>query len=160
MFWVYKRSPSSYLTVRRHCDSVLPADAADVPLTYVDTKTGHRTHVTAKEGDNLLHTAHKHGVDLEGACECSLACSTCHVILEDSVYDSLDAPTDREEDLLDLAFGLTASSRLGCQVKVTRNMSGAEVRLPAATRNFYVDGHKPNRTNGSYNDDEPYHGFL
>jgi ferredoxin len=108
MFWVYKRSPSSYLTVRRHCDSVLPADAADVPLTYVDTKTGHRTHVTAKEGDNLLHTAHKHGVDLEGACECSLACSTCHVILEDSVYDSLDAPTDREEDLLDLAFGLTA----------------------------------------------------
>lgn len=42
-----------------------------------------------------------------------------------------------------MAFALTATSRLGCQVKVTEEMEGMEVRLPAATRNFYVDGHIP-----------------
>ena len=41
----------------------------------------------------------------------------------------------------DMAFGLTTSSRLGCQVLVTEEMAGMEVRVPAATRNFYVDGH-------------------
>lgn len=63
--------------------------------------------MVGKEGQNLVHLAHENDIDLEGACECSLACSTCHVILQEEVYDSLDEPTDEEEDLLDLAFGLT-----------------------------------------------------
>ncbi len=58
-------------------------------------------------------------VELEGACEASLACSTCHVILPKKIYDNLTPPVDEEEDLLDLAFGLTPTSRLGCQVKIT-----------------------------------------
>ena len=45
--------------------------------------------------------------------------------------------------LPDMAFGLTATSRLGCQVNITKEMDGIEVRIPAATRNFYVDGHVP-----------------
>ena len=99
--------------------------------------------MTGKVGQNLVHVAHENEVDLEGACECSLACSTCHVILERPVFESLAAPEDEEEDLLDLAFGLTSTSRLGCQVKVTAEHEGMKVKLPAATRNFYVDGHKP-----------------
>ena len=83
--------------------------------------------------------AHNNGVDLEGACESSLACSTCHVILTDDVYDSLEEPCEEEEDLLDLAYGLTHTSRLGCQIKLTRDMENMVVKLPSATRNFYVD---------------------
>jgi ferredoxin-2, mitochondrial len=113
-----------------------------VRVSFVD-KDGKATPVEGRVGQNLVHLAHEKGVELEGACECSLACSTCHVILESKVYDGLEPPTDEEEDLLDLAFGLTASSRLACQVKLTPAFEGARITLPAATRNFYVDGHKP-----------------
>mmetsp|Transcript_81016 Transcript_81016/g.217395 ORF Transcript_81016/g.217395 Transcript_81016/m.217395 type:complete len:105 (-) Transcript_81016:3257-3571(-) len=78
-----------------------------------------------------------------GACECSLACSTCHLILEEPLYDSLPEPSDKENDMLDLAFGLTPTSRLGCQVVLTEEMAGATFKIPAATRNMYVDGHVP-----------------
>lgn len=65
--------------------------------------------VKGRVGQNLVTVAHENGVDLEGACECSLACSTCHVILTSGIYDSLAPATDEEEDLLDLAFGLTST---------------------------------------------------
>lgn len=94
-------------------------------------------------GKNLLVAAHEGGINLEGACECSLACSTCHVVLEDEVYDKLEEPVPDEEDLLDLAFGLTPTSRLGCQVIVDERLEGALVQIPEATVNLYVDGHVP-----------------
>jgi 2Fe-2S ferredoxin len=56
---------------------------------------------------SLLRVAHKNGIDLEGACEESLACSTCHVILDQETFDRLPEPIDEENDMLDLAFGLT-----------------------------------------------------
>ena len=112
-------------------------------FTYSKTKSD-LIEVLAREGDSLLDVAHYNGIDLEGACESSLACSTCHVILQDDVYDSLEEPVEEEEDLLDLAYGLTHTSRLGCQVKVTRDMQEMVVRLPSATRNFYVDKSKLN----------------
>ncbi|KAJ2354813.1 mitochondrial matrix iron-sulfur protein [Coemansia erecta] len=90
-----------------------------------------------------MELAHENDVDLEGACEGACACSTCHVILEDEVFDSLPEPTDEENDMLDLAFGLTDTSRLGCQVLLTPEMDGMRIKLPSATRNFYVDGAKP-----------------
>ena len=104
----------------------------------------------AREGETLLEVAHNNHIDLEGACAQSLACSTCHVVLEESVYDSLPEAVEEEEDLLDLAYGLTLTSRLGCQVKVTRSMEGMTVKLPSATRNFYVDKTKiPSNERGS-----------
>ena len=95
--------------------------------------------VLAREGETLLEVAHNNGIELEGACAQSLACSTCHVVLEERIYDSLEPAVEEEEDLLDLAYGLTLTSRLGCQIKVTKGMEGMTVRLPSATRNFYVD---------------------
>ena len=68
-----------------------------------------------------------------------MACSTCHVILKDEIYDELEEACEEEEDLLDLAYGLTHTSRLGCQIMITEEMEGMEVKLPSATRNFYVD---------------------
>lgn len=104
-------------------------------VVYI-TKDGTRIDVTGAVGDNCLYLAHRNGIDLEGACEASLACSTCHVVLTDDAYDLLyDVehphmaegqtgftvndregemmdPTDNEDDLLDSAFGLEATSRL------------------------------------------------
>ena len=111
-------------------------------LAFVD-KDGKRTPAQGRVGENLVHLAHAAGVELEGACECSLACSTCHVILEARVYDALPPPGEDEDDLLDLAFGLTPTSRLGCQVLLGDALEGARVQLPKATRNMYVDGHVP-----------------
>ena len=115
-----------------------------IKLYFSYVKSNLKTEVLAREGESLLDVAHNNGVELEGACESSLACSTCHVILEPKIYDSLPEPVEEEEDLLDLAYGLTHTSRLGCQVKVTRAMENMTVKLPSATRNFYVDKSKLN----------------
>ncbi len=91
-----------------------------------------------------MEVAHANEIDLEGACEGSLACSTCHVVVEDQgMFDALPEACDDENDMLDLAFGLTATSRLGCQVKAAKELDGLRVRVPAATRNFAVDGFVP-----------------
>jgi ferredoxin-2, mitochondrial len=94
-------------------------------------------------GWNIMRAAQKEGIELEGACEGVCACSTCHVILEDQVFDSIEEPSEEEDDMLDQAFGLTDTSRLGCQIPITADMDGMTIVLPAATRNFYVDGHVP-----------------
>jgi ferredoxin len=100
--------------------------------------------VEAPLGENLLEVAHSNEIDLEGACEGSLACSTCHVIVEDQAYyDKIPEPDDDENDMLDLAFGLTDTSRLGCQVIATEELDGMHVTILSATRNFAVDGFVP-----------------
>lgn len=74
---------------------------------------------------------------MEGACGGSCACSTCHVIVEDQdLFDKMDEADDDENDMLDLAFGLTETSRLGCQVKMSKELDGLVVKLPSATRNL------------------------
>ncbi|GAA5871599.1 hypothetical protein JCM8547_007094 [Rhodosporidiobolus lusitaniae] len=99
--------------------------------------------VEANEGDDIVDVSWEYDLDIEAACEKSVACSTCHVILEEDVYDKLEEPDDDENDMLDLAFGLTDTSRLGCQVKVSKDMDGTTITLPSATRNLRVDGSKP-----------------
>jgi Na+-transporting NADH:ubiquinone oxidoreductase subunit NqrF len=71
------------------------------------------------------------------------ACSTCHIIAPWKVFDSLPETSEDEEDMLDMAFGLQETSRLGCQITVTQDMEGVVWEMPKATRNFYVDGHVP-----------------
>jgi 2Fe-2S ferredoxin len=95
--------------------------------------------VEAPLGLSVLEIAHKNDIDLEGACEGSLACSTCHVVVSEDDFDRLDAATEAEEDMLDLAFGLTATSRLGCQIIMRQELDGLTVSLPKATRNMMVD---------------------
>ena len=95
--------------------------------------------VDAEVGLSLLEVAHKNKIDLEGACEGSLACATCHVILEQNVFDNLDEPSEDEEDMLDLAFGLTHTSRLGCQIIISEELDGIKVKLPSGTRNMNVE---------------------
>ncbi len=100
---------------------------------------GTRQEVEAPDGLSVMEIAHKNDIDLEGACEGSLACSTCHVIVDEEWYAKLDEASEEEEDMLDLAFGLTHTSRLGCQIRMCDDLDGLEVALPAATRNMMVD---------------------
>jgi 2Fe-2S ferredoxin len=103
-------------------------------MTFIE-RDGTRREVEAPVGLSVLEIAHKHNVDIEGACEGSLACSTCHVIVEPEWYDTLKDASEEEEDMLDLAFGLTKTSRLGCQIIFSEELDGLTVRLPTATRN-------------------------
>lgn len=103
-------------------------------MTFIE-RDGTRRDVEAPLGLSVLEIAHKHGVDIEGACEGSLACSTCHVIVDPAWSGKLAKATEDEEDMLDLAFGLEKTSRLGCQIVMTEALDGLVVRLPAATRN-------------------------
>lgn len=117
----------------------------------------------------MLSVAHREEIDLEGACEGSLACSTCHVVIKDEdMFAKLPEADDDENDMLDLAFGLTETcvsfacnmlvpphysnifnascfcrSRLGCQVIAQPELDGLVMSIPDATRNFAVDGHRP-----------------
>jgi len=104
-------------------------------MVFVDTQ-GNRREVDAPAGLSVLEVAHKHGIDLEGACEGSLACSTCHVIIDPTWFEVLKDPTEDEEDMLDLAFGLTKTSRLGCQIVMSEELDGLVVSLPPGSRNL------------------------
>ncbi|CAG2231576.1 ADX [Mytilus edulis] len=89
---------------------------------------------TAKVGDNLLDIIIDNDIDVDGfgACEGTLACSTCHLIFKPDQYEQIhEKPTDEELDMLDLAFGLSDTSRLGCQVIVTKEMDGWEIEVPS-----------------------------
>jgi len=86
-------------------------------------------------GTTVLEAAHNNDIDLEGACEGSLACSTCHVVVDKAFYDKLEEPSEDEEDMLDLAFGLTPTSRLGCQITMTKELDGLTLIVPDETRN-------------------------
>jgi len=108
-------------------------------MTFISADGQTRREVEAPLGLSVLEIAHRNDIDLEGACEGSLACSTCHVVVEGDWYDRLDESTEEEEDMLDLAFGLTHTSRLGCQIRMTEELDGLTVTLPAATRNMMVD---------------------
>lgn len=107
-----------------------------MPKMVFIEQNGTRREVEAPLGLSVLEIAHKHGVDIEGACEGSLACSTCHVIIDPEWYDLLKEATEDEEDMLDLAFGLTRTSRLGCQIIITEELDGLTVTLPAGSRNM------------------------
>ena len=104
-------------------------------MIFVERDGTHRE-VDAPAGLSVLEIAHKHKVDIEGACEGSLACSTCHVIVDKGWYKKLKTATEDEEDMLDLAFGLTETSRLGCQIIMGDALDGLVVALPSSVNNM------------------------
>ena len=122
--------------------SVVDENAEQISFHF-KLRDGSRKTVSVPSGTTVLEAAHQNQVDLEGACEASLACSTCHIILAPDDYKKYGEPTEKEEDLLDLAPCLTPTSRLACQVVVDERLKDQEISLPAMTLNFYVDGHVP-----------------
>ncbi len=107
-------------------------------MTFV-LQDGSRKKVDAPVGLSVLEIAQRNGIELEGACGGSCACSTCHVIVAEEWFARLGPASDDEEDMLDLAFGITLTSRLGCQIRMREALDGLVVKLPAATRNMMID---------------------
>ena len=106
-----------------------------MPKMVFIERDGTRKEVEAPLGLSVLEIAHRNSVDIEGACEGSLACSTCHVIVDGAWFGKLAKPTEDEEDMLDLAFDVQETSRLGCQLIMTEALDGLVVKLPAGSRN-------------------------
>jgi 2Fe-2S ferredoxin len=107
-----------------------------MPKVVFIERNGKRKEVTAPAQATLLQVAHANDIDMEGACEGSMACSTCHVIVDEAWYAKLPPPVTNEEDMLDLTYGVGRTSRLGCQIVVTEALDGLTVKLPASTRNM------------------------
>jgi len=108
-----------------------------MPKMIFIERDGTRREVDAPLGASVLQVARRHDIDIEGACEGSLACSTCHVIVDAGWHKKLKTATEDEEDMLDLAFGLTETSRLGCQIIMSEALDGLVVTLPAGVNNMF-----------------------
>ena len=107
-------------------------------ITFIEPNGTHRQ-FDAEDGDTILDVAHRHDIDLEGACEGGMACSTCHVIVAEDWYERLGPISEEEEDMLDMAYDLTKTSRLGCQITLTGALDGIVVSLPAGHHNLLDD---------------------
>ena len=92
--------------------------------------------VEAAAGTNLLDLAQANGQPLEGACEGSMACSTCHVIIDKDDFDRLPPASEEEDDLLDLAAHVTHTSRLACQIALSDDLESLTVRMPGGAYNL------------------------
>lgn len=104
-------------------------------LTFVDPD-GSKKQIDAQGGITVMEIAQSNGIDIEGACEGGMACSTCHVIVDPDWFDRLNPASEEEEDMLDLAFGLARTSRLGCQITMADELDGLIVSLPNETNNL------------------------
>lgn len=108
---------------------------SEVTVTFV-MHDGEEIAATGNAGSTVLELAHAAGVDIEGACEGNMACSTCHVVVDDSFFDRLPEASEDEEEMLDLATGLKRTSRLGCQIQVTAAEEGMRLFVPRESRNM------------------------
>lgn len=107
-----------------------------IPIIFI-LRDGTQREAFGEIGDTLLKVAHANGVDdIEGTCSGAMACSTCHVIVDPVWYRQISPASDDETDMLDLATGLTRTSRLACQIKLTESMKGLVVRLPHSTKSL------------------------
>ena len=89
---------------------------------------------------SLLDLAKLNNIDIEAACDSSLACSTCHVILNENIYNKLEEPIDDEMDMLEIAPDLTDTSRLSCQIKLNDILSNVrensiDINIPSFNKN-------------------------
>jgi len=100
------------------------------------TVRGERVQAKGPVGISLLEVAQDAGMPLEGTCEGQMACSTCHVVVAPDWFARLPPASADEEDMLDLAVAVTATSRLSCQIRLTEAMNGLLVRIPGESRNM------------------------
>ncbi|WP_298171903.1 2Fe-2S iron-sulfur cluster-binding protein [Novosphingobium sp.] len=106
-----------------------------VKVTFI-TAQDQRISAEAAVGTRLLEAGQNVGMPLEGTCEGQMACSTCHVVVAPEWFGKLDPASDDEEDMLDLAAGVTRTSRLSCQIVLTDALDGLEVRVPEEARDM------------------------
>ena len=109
-----------------------------MPRVIFELPGGEQREIDAEPGKSLLVTAQQNDIDIEGACEGVMACSTCHLIVSEDWFKILTDASAEEEDMLDLAYGLTKTSRLGCQITVTEDLDGLVLKVPDETHNMLL----------------------
>ncbi|XDZ64994.1 2Fe-2S iron-sulfur cluster-binding protein [Alphaproteobacteria bacterium LSUCC0684] len=98
-------------------------------ITFVK-RDGSEETIEAAAGLSVMEIGRDNGIGIEGTCGGSLSCATCHVVVDAAWVEATGKPSLDEEDMLDLAFGLEETSRLGCQITLTEELDGLKVRLP------------------------------
>ena len=88
-------------------------------------------HIEVRDGVSLMEAGRDSNMGVEGTCGGSLSCASCHVYFEKTDYERVGGPSEDEEDMLDLSFNLTPTSRLGCQIRVTDDLEGLRVYIAA-----------------------------
>lgn len=106
-----------------------------VRVRFID-RDGTATEAEGAPGTSLLELGQAAGMPLEGTCEGQMACSTCHVVVAGEWFDRLKPASEEEEDMLDLAASVARTSRLSCQIDLTEELDGLEVRIPAEARDL------------------------
>lgn len=109
---------------------------SDITVKFVSADGEQTVTASASDGDDLLTVAQIHDQPLEGTCEGQMACSTCHVIVDAQDFGKLPEATEMEEDMLDLAAGARRTSRLACQITLTKELDGLTVHIPSESRNM------------------------
>ena len=104
-----------------------------VRVRFID-RDGTATEAEGAIGTSLLEVGQAAGMPLEGTCEGQMACSTCHVVVAREWFDRLEPASEEEEDMLDLAAAVTRTSRLSCQIELSEDLDGIEVRIPDESR--------------------------
>ncbi|KAL8672058.1 MAG: hypothetical protein Q9168_003453 [Polycauliona sp. 1 TL-2023] len=104
-----------------HGHTTPPKPGEELHVTFVDKEGAEHT-FEVSAGDNLMDIAQAEDLEME--------------VEDPEKYDAMPEPSDDENDMLDLAFGLTETSRLGCQVKMSKEIDGVKIRLPSMTRNL------------------------
>lgn len=118
--------------LKNFTSSTQPLRSDNKVTVHFVNRDGEKITVKGSPGDSLLDVVINEDLDFDGfgACEGTLACSTCHLIFDEDVYKQLGPITDEEMDMLDLAYGLTDTSRLGCQICLTKSLEGMVARVP------------------------------
>lgn len=107
-----------------------------IRVRFVSAEGHEVLEIDAAAGERLLDVAQAHGQPLEGTCEGQMACSTCHVIVAAEDFAKLPPASEEEEDLLDLAAGVTRYSRLACQIRLDEALGTLTVRMPGVAHNM------------------------
>jgi 2Fe-2S ferredoxin len=97
---------------------------------YATDKEGNKHAVDAKDGLSAMEVLRPLDIGIDGECEGSLACATCHVWVDENWVSKLGARSEEEEDMLDTAFLVRNTSRLCCQIKIAPELSGLELAVP------------------------------
>jgi 2Fe-2S ferredoxin len=108
-------------------------------VIILDDASGART-VDVANGLSLMEGLRLSGIGLEGECNGSLACATCHIWVHPTWMDRFDPPSEGEESMLDVAFDLSPTSRLACQIPVTDAVDGLMLRLPSGASSDWPAG--------------------
>ena len=100
-----------------------------MPKVFFVRVDGAERLVDVPAGTSILEAAKANGLPMVGTCGGSMVCATCHVMIDATDRARLPPPAEDEEDTLDLAFGVTSDSRLGCQIRLSEQLEGIRIRL-------------------------------